>query len=195
MHGGFWRALLQSLTNRESFFRQQIQATNGDGTCLLAPALPGAIRIIEVGATQYLLNDGAFMAATSGVVLQVRTQSLGKALLGKSGGLFVMATSGQGQIVISGFGTMKVLSVEPGKEIIVDNTHVVCWDKNLQYKITVATTRQNSGVKGWVGGAFNSLKSGEGMVLRFSGQGKVYICSRNPRSFANLVRAITPTKS
>ena len=106
MNGGFWRALLQSMFNRESFFRQQIQATNGNGTCLLAPTLPGAIQVIDIGAHQYFLNDGAFMAATAEVVLQVRTQSFSKALFGKSGGFFVMETSGKGQIVVAGFGSI-----------------------------------------------------------------------------------------
>ena len=194
MNGGFWRALLQSMFNRESFFRQQIQATNGKGTCLLAPTLPGAIQVIDIGAHQYFLNDGAFMATTAEVVLQVRTQSFSKALFGKSGGFFVMETSGKGQIVVAGFGSITALTVEAGQDVIIDNAHVVCWDKNLTYKITTSTARQTKGARGVIGKFANSVKSGEGIVLRFSGQGKVYICSRNPRSFARLVHAIMPIK-
>ena len=194
MNGGFWRALFQSFTAREAFFRQQIRATYGAGTCLLAPSLPGAIQVIDIGTHHYLLNDGAFMAATAEVALQVRTQSLSKALLGKSGGLFVMETSGKGQIVVSGFGSISALEVKADQGIIIDNAHVVCWDKNLNYKVTTSTAHQTKGARGLFSKLANSVKSGEGIVLRFSGQGKVYICSRNPRSLARLVRAVMPVK-
>lgn len=188
MTGGLGSALMRRFTNGETLFQQHIEAVRGDGDCLLSPALPGGMEIIDVGARQYLLNDGAFVAATSGTEMKVRTQSVGNALFAQSGGFFVMETSGTGQVVVSGFGAMFSLDVEPGKDLIIDNAHVVCWDSTLHYEISVTTSSSGGGLSGMFGNLVNSATSGEGIVLRFSGRGKVHICSRNPSSFAKLVQ-------
>ncbi|OQX04443.1 MAG: TIGR00266 family protein [Thiothrix lacustris] len=188
MTGGLGSALMRRFTNGESLFQQHIEATRGDGDCLLSPALPGGIEVIDVGARQYLLNDGAFVAATAGTEMKVRTQSIGNALFAQSGGFFVMETAGTGQVVVSGFGSMFSLDVEPGKDLTIDNAHVVCWDSALHYEISVATSSAGGGLGGMFGNLVNSVTSGEGVVLRFSGRGKVHICSRNPASFATLVQ-------
>lgn len=180
MGGGLGAALMRTLANGESFFQQQIEAARGEGDCLLAPANPGAMQILDVGKIQYLLSDGAFVAATSGTEMKVRTQGLGNAVFGNSGGFFVMETSGTGQVVVSAYGSIFELQCEPGKDLIIDNGHVVCWDSRLQYEISVTTNggQQNSGIRGMLGSMVNSVTSGEGMVLRFSGSGKILVGSR-----------------
>jgi uncharacterized protein (TIGR00266 family) len=177
--GGIGAAIMRRFANGESFFQQHIEAVRGDGDCLLAPTLPGAMQILDVGNQQYMLSDGAFVAATSNVELKVRTQSLGNALFAQSGGFFITETSGVGQVAVSGFGGISQLEVEPGRDIIIDNSHVVAWDSALRYDISVTT----GGNSGFLSNLVNSQTSGEGMVLRFSGKGKVLICSRNSTSF------------
>lgn len=179
MTGGLGSALMRRLANGESFFQQHIEAVRGSGDCLLSPTLPGAIEVLDVGATGYMITDGAFVAADSGVNLNVRTQSLGTAVFGQTGGFFICEATGSGKLAVSGFGTSFVLDVEPGKDIIIDNAHVVAWDSRLHHEISVTT--QNSG--GFLGQLVNSVTSGEGMVLKFSGKGKVIICSRNRENF------------
>jgi uncharacterized protein (TIGR00266 family) len=180
MRGGLGSALMRTFANGESFFQQHIEAARGDGDCLLSPTLPGAMQIVDCGAgSQYIISDGAFVAASSGVELKVRTQSLGNALFAQSGGFFVTETGGSGQLVVSGFGSMSMLEVEPGKDAIIDNSHVVAWDSTLRYEISM-TTGQSSG---FLGNLINSQTSGEGIVLRFSGRGKIYVCSRNRAAF------------
>jgi uncharacterized protein (TIGR00266 family) len=178
MTGGIGAALMRRFANGESFFQQHIEAVRGDGDCLLAPTLPGALQMLEVGQQQFMLSDGCFVAATSGVELKVRTQSLGNALFAQSGGFFITETSGVGQVAVSGFGGISQLDVEPGRDIIIDNAHVVAWDSALRYEISVTT----GGNSGFLSNLVNSQTSGEGMVLRFSGKGKVLICSRNSAS-------------
>ncbi|MCB1776356.1 MAG: TIGR00266 family protein [Candidatus Competibacteraceae bacterium] len=184
MTGGLGSALMRRFANGESFFQQHIEANWGSGDCLLSPILPGTIQILEVGATQYMLSDGAFVAAESGVNLQVRSQSLGNALFAQSGGFFVMEATGSGKLAVSGFGSGFMLDVEPGKDVIIDNAHVVAWDSQLHYEVTVPT-QQNGGL---LNRLVSSVTSGEGVVLRFSGRGKVAICSRNRNAFSAWVR-------
>jgi uncharacterized protein (TIGR00266 family) len=185
MRGGLGSALMRTFANGESFFQQHIEATRGNGDCLLSPTLPGAMQVVEVGPSNYIISDGAFVAASSGVELKVRTQSLGNALFANSGGFFVTETGGKGQVVVSGFGSMSMLDVEPGKDAIIDNSHVVCWDSTLRYEISITTGTSG----GFLGNLINSQTSGEGMVLRFSGKGKVYVCSRNRAAFKAWMQA------
>ena len=51
----------------------------------------------------------------------------------------------------------------------------------MQYKLS-ASTNQSTGL---LGNLVNSMTSGEGLVLRFSGQGKVVVCSRNRQGFVD----------
>jgi len=189
MTGGLGRALMRRFANGESFFQQHIVATRGDGDCLLAPILPGALQVLDVGQTSYLLSDGAFVAAESGVDLRVRTQNIGNALFAQTGGFFVGEATGNGTLVVSGFGANFILEVTPGKDMIIDNAHVVAWDSQLRYEISVPSQQG--------GGLFNRLissaTSSEGLVLRFSGSGKVVICSRNRDAFARWARGAANT--
>jgi uncharacterized protein (AIM24 family) len=119
--------------------------------------------------------------------LQVRTQSLGTALFGQTGGFFICEAGGSGKLAVSGFGSSFVLDVEPGKDIVIDNAHVIAWDARLHYDVSVAT--QSSG---FLGQMLNSVTSGEGIILKFSGKGKVVICSRNRSNFTTWIgRAIS----
>lgn len=177
--GGIGAALMRRFANGESFFQQHIEAVRGAGDCLLSPKLPGAMQVLDVGQRQYLLSDGAFVAASDGVDLKVRTQNLGNALFAQSGGFFITETAGSGQVAVSGFGSISQLEVTPGRDVVIDNSHVVCWDSTLRYEISVATSTSG----GFLSNLVNSQTSGEGMVLRFSGQGKILVCSRNRAAF------------
>ena len=192
LQGGLMQSLMRRFANDESLFQQQIEAVNGEGDCLLAPTLDGDMQILDVGAQQYTLSDGAFGAAQTGVDVKAKIQrNLGGAVFGDTGGFMVMQTQGTGQVVVSGFGSLFEIDVEPGKDVIIDNGHVVCWDSNLDYKLSVATSKK----KGFMGNIINSVTSGEGMVLNFSGNGKVIICSRNRDSYRGWLQSILGTSS
>jgi uncharacterized protein (TIGR00266 family) len=192
MQGGFLSALARKFANDESFFNQYIEATGGYGETLLSPELPGDLQILDVGGNnQYILNDGAFLAATDGVELLVKMQSIGNALFGGTGGFMTTRTSGRGQLAISGFGTLMEMHVTPDNPMTVDNYHVVAWDQSLQYEISLSTSK-----RGFLGNVINSMTSGEGIVTKFRGNGKIYICSRNRGAFLDWMRSeISPNNS
>ena len=192
VQGGILQAAMRRFANGESFFQQRIEATRGAGDCLLSPTMPGGVEVLEVGARQYLLSDGAYVAATSGVQVTARSQGIGNALFGGTGGFFIGQSSGSGQLAVNGFGSLFRLDVQPGKDIIIDNGHVVAWDATLQYSLSASTNAS----RGFLGNLVGSMTSGEGMVLKFSGQGQVLVCSRNKDSFlAWLASKIGPKSS
>ena len=134
LQGGIMQSLMRRFANDESLFQQEIVAEHGEGDCLLAPTLDGDMQILDVGAQQYTLSDGAYIAASSSVDIRANIQrNLGGAVFGDTGGFVVMQTQGTGQVVVSGFGSLFEIDVEPGKDVIIDNGHVVCWDSRLQY--------------------------------------------------------------
>ena len=162
LQGGLGQALLRRFANDESLFQQHIEAVRGDGDCLLAPQLDGDLQILDVGQRQYTLADGAFVAATDKVEIKVKmNSSIGGALFGDNGGFLVMHTGGVGQLVVSGAGSLFELEVS--------------WDSQLQYELSTSTTQST----GFLGNLINSATSGEGMVLRFRGSGRIVVCSRN----------------
>jgi uncharacterized protein (TIGR00266 family) len=185
MRGGVFGALARSFTSGESFFQQTMVATNGDGDALFSPNLPGDVMVLECGARQFRLNDGAFLAAETSLEIKTKSQGIGQALFGGTGGFFIMETSGQGKLAIAGFGALFAMDVKPGSDTIVDNTHVVAWDAALSYQISASTAQ-----RGFFSGLVNSMTSGEGMVNRFSGSGQVIVASRNKTSFAGWVASL-----
>jgi uncharacterized protein (TIGR00266 family) len=192
MKGGFFSALGRKLTNGESFFTQSIRATRGRGETLLSPVIPGDIQLLECGGgRQYFLNDGVFLASEKTVDVKVRTQSIGRALLGGTGGFFIGQTEGNGKVAVSGFGTVIDMDIDATRDnpVTIDNCHVVAWDAGLSYELAVSTNRSS----GFFGSLVNSAVSGEGIVCKFSGRGKVVICSRNRDSYIGyLASKITP---
>ncbi len=180
--GGIMKSIARKFLNDETFFQQYVEAEKGPGTVLLAPNIPGDIRILDVGERQYMISDGAFLAATDDVEMEVRSQGLGRALLGDSGGFFVMATEGHGQVAVSGFGSVRELQVTDGQSLVVDNGHLVAWDSTLDYELSLNTSHS-----GLFGKLVNSQITGEGIVLKFRGHGKVIVCSRNKGGFLDWI--------
>lgn len=183
IQGGLFQATMRNFANGESFFQQQITARRGDGICLLAPKLPGAVKILDVGASQYRVSDQSYMAASSDVTLTARMQKIGNAIFGSTGGLFVGETTGSGQIAVSGFGMIVSLEISAGREVTIDNGHVVAWDTRMQYELALSTNQS----RGILNSLVNSITSGEMLVLKFKGPGKVITCSRNRINFARWI--------
>lgn len=184
MQGGILSGIARRLVAGESLFTQKIVATRGPGDTLLSQVVPGAIHVFEVGDKQYKLSDGAFLAAESAVDIKVRTQGIGGALFGNTGGLFIMETSGKGKIAVGGFGSLFLLDIQHGQNPVIDNGHVVAWDANLIYEMTMATSRSG----GMLSNLVSSQTSGEGLVMKFSGSGQVLVCSRQRKGFASWLR-------
>ena len=178
--GGLLSAIGRSLTSGESMFITNAVGQSDDACIGIAPSIPGKIKCLEVfGSRQYRLNTAAFLACDEDVEYVMKNQDLGKALFGGTGGLFVMETSGSGDVLVSSFGDILELEVTYDRPLTIDNEHVVAWDAALDYNLKIA-----SGTFGFT--------TGEGIVNEFNGQGKVYIQTRNIHSLANAIEPFLP---
>jgi uncharacterized protein (TIGR00266 family) len=185
MQGGLLSGIARRLVAGESLFTQQVVATRGAGDVLLSQAAPGSLHVFEVGPNQeYMLSDGAFLAAESSVDIKIRTQGIGGALFGGTGGFFVMAATGKGKLCVGGFGSLFLIDIQHGQNPLIDNGHVVAWDSGLTYEMVMSTTQS----AGFFSSLVSSQTSGEGLVMKFSGAGQVLVCSRKRDAFAGWLR-------
>lgn len=189
--GGVLSAIGRKMLNDESFFQQKIEARRQGGEVLLSPTLQGDVKVLDIGVQSYAISDGCYLANTEGVTVSTGTQGLGKALFARTGsglkGFFILHARGRGQLCVSGFGSLRVLAVTPEKPILIDNGHLVAWDESLDYEVAMNTAH-----KGLMGTMVESVVSGEGIVLRFKGQGNVIVCSRNRQEFSTWVARNLP---
>ena len=169
--GRFVKAVGRSMVSGESTFITQAVADSDNGNLALAPDTPGQVIALELGEKQYRLNDGAFLALDGTAFYTMERQSIGKALFGGQGGLFVMTTQGQGTLLANAFGSIKKIELQ-NQEITIDNAHVVAWSQSLDYDIHLEN------------GFWQSIGTGEGVANTFRGTGEVYVQSLNLQSFA-----------
>ncbi|WP_170242792.1 TIGR00266 family protein [Streptococcus suis] len=167
-------AIGRSMVSGESMFITQAVSNSYDGKFALAPSTPGQVIALELGAKQYRLNDGAFLALDGSAQYKMERQSVGRAFFGGQGGLFVMTTEGQGTLLANAFGSIKKIELQ-GDSITIDNAHVVAWSRELNYDIHMEN------------GFLQSIGTGEGIVNTFSGYGEIYVQSLNIETFANVI--------
>lgn len=168
-----FKAIGRSLTSGESFFITKAKGMEAASKIAIAPDSLGSIKKIIVDETQHWnLNTGVFLACEEGVSYVMEKQSIGKALFGDTGGLFIMKTSGKGEMLISSSGDIIAKELDGSEKLSVDNIHVLAWSSSLDYSLKVAS------------GTFG-FSTGEGLVNEFHGKGTVLIQTRNNQSIAN----------
>jgi len=179
--GGLWRSFKRATLGGESFFFQEIAAERHAGDVLLAPAVPGDIKILPVDSGHdYYIQNGCLLAVFEDVQIDTKPQKLTPGLF-SGAGFFVLHARGQGAIAVSAFGAVMEMYVPPDEKFVVDNGHVVAWSGDVSYNIV------KSGVS-WI----STVTSGEGLACEFHGPGKVWSQTRNPRGFKQWIRNLVP---
>ncbi|MDR1781502.1 MAG: TIGR00266 family protein [Bacilli bacterium] len=174
-NGGVLGGLAKKAFTGESFFITTATGLHENAEIAIAPNMVGDIAEINVGETSWFLNDGAFLACDNSVEINVKSQGLGKAVFGGTGGLFIIEATGHGTLLVNGYGKLSVIDVTEDNDFICDNTHAIAWSGTLQYGIEAAS--------GKIG-----FTSGEGFVNHFKGNGKVIVQSRSLKGFAQLLQ-------
>lgn len=182
VEGGFMAGLKRSVLSGESFFVSTITAPPHGGWVDVTSVLPGDIIEMPVQPNRPMfITRGCWLAHSYGV--QTTTQWGGSTnLFGGEGG-FGMVAQGQGVAVLSVYGALDVMDLEPGVEVTIDTGHVVAYDMSIQFRLRQAAQ----------GGLWKSMTSGEGMVFDFMGPGRIYLQSRSTAAFEGYILALVPT--
>jgi uncharacterized protein (TIGR00266 family) len=163
-NGGFFSGLCKKFLGGESLF-VNIFTNNTDGPrrVTLVQPTPGDMGVIELNGNSMCLQPGAYIASTPGVKLGLKWAGFAS-FLGKEG-LFKLIVSGTGTVWYGAYGALLEKPVDG--EFIVDTSHLVIYEPQLQLKVQLA------------GGLFGSFFGGEGLVTRVNGKGNVVIQTRS----------------
>jgi uncharacterized protein (AIM24 family) len=95
--------------------------------------------------------------------------------------MFFLNATGHGPVVLNAFGAIHAVDLDG--ELIVDTGHLVALTGGLDYQVTKAS-------HGWIA----SYLSGEGLVLRVHGRGRLYLQTRNPKEYGQTVGRMLPPR-
>ncbi len=164
---GLLKSVLRKLVGGESLFISEYSAPQA-GSVSLSPGCPGTIMHRQMTGDSFLLTAGSFLACTPGMELRTKFGGIRAFFSGEGG--FLIEVEGTGDLFFNSFGG--VIEKEVDGELIVDTGHVVAFEPSLSYTI------------GGMGGLKQTLFSGEGLVMRFNGRGKLYLQTRQMPALA-----------
>lgn len=178
--GGILKGLKRKMLGGESFFQSTYETESQPGIVYLAPGAPGDIQeiVLEPGKS-LMIQSSCYLASTPDVTLDTKWGGAKGFFSGT--GMFLLKAQGPGKVWITSFGAMATRDI--GANYTVDTGHIVAFDETLTYGISK------------VGGLKGLLFSGEGLVAKFSGHGRVYMQTRNPGSFAAFLHPFRPVES
>ena len=184
MGGGGLFGGIRRMMGGESFFMNTFTADGAGGWVSLAPPTPGDISSFDLmpGANLFI-QGSSFLACSENVQTDTKFQGFRGFFSGES--LFFIrayAERGAGIVYYNSFGAIKQLAVTPEQELVVDTGHLVAFSDDVQYSI------------GKVGGIGSLIAGGEGLVMKFRGNGQVWIQTRNLASLADKLTPFLPTK-
>ncbi|KAJ1709053.1 hypothetical protein COH20_008723 [Aspergillus flavus] len=149
----------------------------GPGELLLAPPFLGDIIVLRLnGNESWKVGKDGFLAATSGIEKDYKSQGLTKAVFSGEG-FIIYHMSGVGLLWLQSFGAVIRKDIAEGETYLVDNGYLVAW--NCKYKMTRAAS----------GGMWSTYSSAEGLACKFEGPGTVYLQTRNIGAFAAHISA------
>jgi len=173
MKGGLLAAAKRKMLGGESIFQNTFTSTEAGQDLWLAPGPEGDVEVLELdGRSPVMLSSGAFLASAPSVNLD--TKWAGSRGFFSGQGLFLLEAEGTGPLFFASYGGIHAVDVGPAG-YICDTSHIVGFTGGLTYDVTK------------VGGLKSLFFSGEGLVCRFTGHGRLWIATRNPGALASFL--------
>jgi uncharacterized protein (TIGR00266 family) len=167
--GGVLGGLKRSVLGGESFFLNTYTAQDGPGEITVGPSLPGDVVHLQLAGHTMYVQSGSYLACSTGV--DVDTTWGGAKTFFSSEGLFLLKCMGTGELILSSYGAIKTIDLAAGQTHVMDTGHMVAFSEGTGYEVKK------------VGGWKSTLLSGEGLVVRLTGPGRVWMQTRSPGSF------------
>ena len=163
-----------SLLGGQSFFVNDYVATGGPGQVALGAAPVGDIQVLKLEPGKgFIVQKASYLGNTDEIDLDIKWEGFEKGLFGQ--GLFMIRTSGHGNLFLNTFGALDRHELGPGEELVVDNFHLVAFSDSCDYEVRK------------FGGWKETILSGEGFVTHIRGPGEVYIQTKNLREFVDWI--------
>ena len=163
----------------ESLFASLYTAET-DGELVLVPPTPGDIVALQLKGQTIFAQSGAYLAGSP--ELELSTKGSLRAMVSGEG-LFLSKISGEGKLFLNTYGAVYTKELAPDEPYIVDSGHIVAFEESVAYKLKKAAK-----------GLFSTLASGEGLVVEYTGPGKIWIQTRNLGALAAAIARFMPGK-
>jgi uncharacterized protein (TIGR00266 family) len=167
VQGGLVKGLKRSILGGESLFMTTWTAPQEGGWVDIAANLPGDLSVLQVNGDMNV-TQGGWLASSIEIELDTKWGGF-KNVFGDEGG-FLVRCSGAGKIVVACYGAIGEIVLGAGEKIVLDSGHLVAFDPTVEF-ITRKVTK----------GIIQTVKSGEGFVMEFTGPGRILSQSRNPQ--------------
>ena len=175
---GMVRAVLAGLARKflggESMFVNHFTASKDGQQVMLSPAMVGDVMDLELTKRPIFVQATSFLAATPDVIVELVWGGFSMLFSGE-GAFFLKCRGEGGRLLLNSFGAIEEIQIDGS--YAVDTGHLVAYQGKLEYKIRKA------------GGWKSTLLSGEGLVLEFTGKGRIFLQTRN---MGALIGWITP---
>lgn len=167
--GGVLKGLKRSLLGGESFFMNTFTAHSDGAELYLAPSLSGDVVSWPLNGNTLFVQSGSFLASSAGI--EVDTKWGGGKTFFSSEGLFMLRIAGAGELLLSSYGAIHAIDLQPGQSYTVDTGHMVAWTEGITYNVRK------------VGNWKSTFFSGEGLVCDLTGPGRIYVQTRSQDAF------------
>lgn len=178
--GGVLKGLRRSVLGGESFFMNTFTASAPGDHVIVAPALPGDIISWPLHGQEIYLQSGSFLAAPRSI--EVDSKWGGAKTFFSKEGLFILRCTGVGELIVSSYGAIHAIDLQPGQTYTVDTGHMVGWQAGITYQVRK------------VGSWKSTMLGGEGLVVDLTGPGRCYVQSRSPQNFIDWLAPKLPTQ-
>lgn len=168
-NGGFFSAILVKFLGKESLFISTYKnLSDKTQRLVLTKDTPGEIVEEKLDNEILYIQPGAYVAGSAGIKYRLSWAGFSSMLAGE--GLFRIRVQGPGTVWYGAYGA--VVEKEVRGEYIVDSGHLLSYPPNMKLKIKLS------------GGVFSSVFSGEGLVLKLVGSGKIKLQTRSLKGLA-----------
>jgi len=174
VEGNFGGVLRRRIVGAESLFQNTFTATAPGQTLYIAPACEGSVTAIDLDpGAEVFLQSGAYLASTPGLVLDAKWHGAREFF---AGGLVLLRTYGEGRLWFASYGGLHAIDLGQARSgYVVDNAHLVGFTSGLRHEV-----RRVSGLK-------SLFLPGEGLVTDFSGEGRLWLQTKNAAALAHFV--------
>lgn len=183
MEGGMKGAFKRAIGGQSFFTSTYVGAPDRPSWVDLTQVLPGEVLTVDLdGGKGLVLTQGNWLASTADIQLDTKWGGF-KSMIGGDR-VFAVHLSGAGQALVCSYGSIDAFELAAGQEIVVDAGHLVGYDDTMTVNV------QTQG-----GGFMNSLKSGEMIVVKVAGPGRIWTQTRSERELAEWVRRQVPSQT
>lgn len=169
----------------ESLFLSQFTAKEKPGQLFLSPGVPGDVQHYYLSPGNALMvQSSGFLASSPTVEIDTKFQGFKGFFSGES--LFLLRAVGEGDIWFSSYGG--IIEIPVTGEYIVDTGYIVAFEETLNYNVEMIGGLSFRGLK-------TGVLGGEGLVCRFSGNGKLWLQSRQLYNLLNYLDIFRPVET